>query len=399
MRKKAYLKGYRGEILTMILENGFLPRDIIHMYDKAKSVQMQRMIKMLKDERVIEEQKTIAGINYVKLTNTGRELVLGEANAELRALYNSPSVKQRIRTLAISKPERNKEKEIEYRTSQNKYINDAVAKIFSKISGSTTDINLIQSNKSFYYDSVQIKNLGSYNATAQNISGMQKITNSRINGVNVTKGGVYAMYSTGKSTPEWKRNGEVKMAACIKAFVSKNMPHVNASDYEKEAVILSKKDSTFVRVIESEYKTNSQRRTLMNIDYAYEHMYSIPCSYDGVRVFKMMQLPNWQARIKEQMLSFEEIKESSFVSVSCDGYDKREGIYKLIYCIPDMTKLKSFSKRAAIDEDREKYFIYCYESQLSLIKSITKNGKYAKIFVVDINGMEEELYKSNAPAV
>ena len=81
MRKKAYLKGYRGEILTAILENGFIPRDIIYMYDKAKAIQMQRMIKTLKDEGVIEEQKTINKTNYLKLTSTGRELILSEANA------------------------------------------------------------------------------------------------------------------------------------------------------------------------------------------------------------------------------------------------------------------------------------------------------------------------------
>ena len=223
--------------------------------------------------------------------------------------------------------------------------------------------------------------------------GSQKITNSRINGVSITKGGVYAMYSTGKNTPEWKRNGEVKMAACIQAVVARSVENVDLSDYEKEAVIISKKDSTFVKVVESEYKAHSQRRTLMNIDYAYEHMYSLPSSYEGIRVFRTMQLHNWQAKIKEQLLSSEEIKESNYVSVSCDGYDKREGIYKLIYCIPDMTKLKSFSKRAAIDEEKEKYHIYCYESQLPLIRAVTRNGKYAKLFIVNMDGMEEELYK------
>ena len=399
MRKKAYLKGYRGEILTAILENGFIPRDIIYMYDKAKAIQMQRMIKTLKDEGVIEEQKTINKTNYLKLTSTGRELILSEANAELAAIYNSPAIRQRIRTLAISKPIRNKEKEIEYRTSQNKYINDTTAKIFSKLAGARTGKEFCANEKynikehSLYLDSVQIKNIGSYQATLQNILGSQKITNSRINGVSITKGGVYAMYSTGKNTPEWKRNGEVKMAACIQAVVARSVENVDLSDYEKEAVIISKKDSTFVKVVESEYKAHSQRRTLMNIDYAYEHMYSLPSSYEGIRVFRTMQLHNWQAKIKEQLLSSEEIKESNYVSVSCDGYDKREGIYKLIYCIPDMTKLKSFSKRAAIDEEKEKYHIYCYESQLPLIRAVTRNGKYAKLFIVNMDGMEEELYK------
>ena len=399
MRKKAYLKGYRGEILTAILENGFIPRDIIYMYDKAKAIQMQRMIKILKDEGVIEEQKTINKTNYLKLTNTGRELILSEANAELAAIYNSSAIRQRIRTLAISKPIRNKEKEIEYRTSQNKYINDTTVKIFSKLAGAKTSKELNAKEKcsikenSLYLDSVQIKNIGSYQATVQNILGSQKITNSRINGVSITKGGVYAMYSTGKNTPEWKRNGEVKMAACIQAVVAKSVENVDLSDYKKEAVIISKRDSTFVKVIESEYKSHSQRRTLMNIDFAYEHMYSLPSSYEGIRVFRTMQLPNWQAKIKEQLLSSKEIKESNYVSVSCDGYDKREGIYKLIYCIPDMTKLKSFSKRAAIDEERDKYHIYCYESQLPLIRAVTRNGKYAKLFVVNMDGMEEELYK------
>ena len=398
MRTKSYLSGYTGEVIRNILESGFMARDVIRLYEGPYAEQMRRTISRLKKDGVIEESKTIAGTKYLTLTKAGEEKVFCEANAELIKTYTSPRAKQSVRYLAMQKPKRvSKEKNnvVAYKTVQNKTINDATAKVFMKLAGvnlgTEADIENgeIKKNATLYLDSAATKKLGSYKATMTMQFGTQKLSNSRINGIGITGGGIYGVYFTGNATPEWRRDGEKRMVACIKAIASRNIEGYSISIYEEECIVITKKDSNFPRMIQGEYKENSTRRTLMNIDSTYKHMYSIQYSSDGIRMFRIMQIENWQAKIKRQMFPEKEIEESSFVSTSCDGYDRHNGIYKLAFCIPDMTKLKSFAKRAAIDDEREKYHIYCYNCQLPIIAPVVK--QHAKVFIISLDEMEKEL--------
>lgn len=398
-RKISYKEGYRGQLIKAVLENGFIPRDYIKLYDKPAAIQMQRAVRKMIQEDILKESKTISGSRYLRLTKTGEDLILSEANAELASQYKSPETKIKLRCLNIKKqPKSNQENEIAYKLAQNKLINDVSAKLFAEICGienKSKEKNICpDSNKAMYYDSTNIKRLGSYEAsfTTDKNSQSKKLNNSRINGLTISRGGIYSIYSTGNIMPEWKRKGEERMISSIKALVIRNINDMHVTDYESEAVIISKVDSTYTRIVKEENTKGINKRMLMSVDYAYEHMYSVPYTVDGIKIFTMMQKAGWQAKIKSQMLSHNEMTESMYVSVPCDGYDKKEGIYKLVYCIPDMVKLKGFAKRAAIEEDRERYHIYCYKSQLPIIAPVIQGN--AKVFVISIDDMIRELESS-----
>ena len=398
-RNKDYQNGYRGKLLSLVLENGFLPLDCLRLYDYDTMKEMQRYTRILKSEEIVREQRTLSGTRYIRLSEHGEGMILGEANAELVSRYKSDRIMANLRYLAIEGGD--KEKKVQYKQQQNKIVNDVCAKLFAKISGVETrnipelDKHSLSAGTKAFFDSSTVKSAGTFKAAFEG-AGSQKLSNSRINGLSVTPGGVYSIYSTGKSVLEWKRSGEVKMAACIQALMNKTTRDFSMADYEKEAVIISSKDGNFTKIMEAEYKKNSHRRILMNIDFTYEHMYSIPFSNDGVRIFRMMQMENWKYKILDQILEHDEIQESNYVSVSCDGYDKANGIYKLIYCIPDMTKLKGFAKRAAIEGDKERYQIYCYKSQVPIIAPLVKDN--AKVFIIGIDDMEREIGGSDNPS-
>ena len=397
MRNKSYLEGYRGEVIRNILESGFMARDIIKLYEGPYAEQMRRTISRLKKEGVVEEKKTISGIKYLTLTKAGKELVLGEANAELIEAYSSPRVKEAIRYLDMQKPPRKTDDNLEfaYQTNQNKLVNDATSKVFMKMAGlkpaSDSDIanGDIKREEALFIDSKRTKQLGSFKAAISSQKSSQKLANSRINGICVTEGGIYGVYFTGDAAPEWAQLGEKRMVACIKAIASRNIAGYSMGFYEGECIVITKIDSNFPEMILREYKDKTSRRMLMNIDSTYDHMYSIQYSPEGIRMLRIMQVENWQAKIKLEMFYEKEIEESNFVSTACDAYDRRNGIYKLAFCIPDMTKLKSFAQRAKLADEPDKYHVYCYKNQEHILKPVLKD--YVKYHLIPLDEVEKRL--------
>ena len=103
----------------------------------------------------------------------------------------------------------------------------------------------------------------------------------------------------------------------------------------------------------------------------------------------IMQHKGWKNYLKDKLLTHEEQEDRKFVTVDCDGYDKENDIYSLVFLIPDMTRLKAFLTRARMEQDWNKYRIYCYKSQYSFISGIV--GKDIKIYTVDIVEVMKEI--------
>ena len=393
MRKTNYKEGYRGAIIQTIRENGFLPLDSLRLYEKPVAIQYQRCVRRLKEEGLIEELRTINKTRYVRFTEEGENLIKEELGGGKYAPYLTEKTKYVLRYLKLESTD--KEKRIAYKLQQNKFINDVSSKLYAELcsiySSDVPDLNvgLVEDDLKAFYDSAKIKSMGSYRAAKINDRYSNKINNSRINGLSISPGGIYSVYNIGKVLPEWRRNGEDKMAACIRMLASRSMRDFSAPNYEKEAVIISANDKNFVRIVTEKEEKDSHRRKLMTIDQAYDHMYALPYTCEGVKMFKIMQLPMWRAKLREQFLTHDEMQESRFAQVSCDGYDIRNRVYKLVFCIPDMTKLKSFVKRAETEGVKDRFYLYCYDHQLPVVTEIVKD--HVKVFSVDIDDMCLEL--------
>lgn len=236
-----------------------------------------------------------------------------------------------------------------------------------------------------YYNSNEIKQIEAYRdqVTHEKKDGeySKKLVNSRINGVLISPGGVYAIYNIGNTLIEWKRFGEVKMAVYIAGLIR----HKSISDVSingpKEAIVIARADSLYKKICLGSYHKNS-KTILLNIDYAYDRLYAVPESRDGVTMLKMMVVNGWRMRILDSILPKEEQLAANDVSVECDGYDASTGVYKLVFCIPNLQKLKSFAARAEFASDRDHYYIYCFTYQMQLILDV--GGEHVKILKTDI---------------
>lgn len=245
-----------------------------------------------------------------------------------------------------------------------------------------------------YYTSGELKQIESYRDTVtyRNEKGekSKKLSNSRISGLLVSPGGIYAVYHIGESLIEWKKFGEVKMAAYITRIIKqKSMSDVSA-DEPKNAIVIARNDKLFVKICNSSYRKN-EKVVIMNMEYAYDRLYVIPEDRNGVLLLKMMAVNGWRGRILNSVLSREEQMASAEVSVDCDGYDAEHGIYKLVFCIPNLIKLKAFITRALLENNNQKsYQIYCFSFQTEMVAELI--GKYGTILTVDVKKFYEEYF-------
>ena len=120
-------------------------------------------------------------------------------------------------------------------------------------------------------------------------------------------------------------------------------------------------------------------------------MYAIPEDRNGVLLLRMMTQAGWRKKILDSIISEEAQRASSKINIDCDGYDEEKGIYQLIFCIPDLAKLKNYIKRAQIEDEKNKFRIYCYTHQLPVIAAIA--GEYVQVSKVDIEKYYERYFK------
>lgn len=258
---------------------------------------------------------------------------------------------------------------------------------------------MLEDDDLIYYNSNEIKQIESYHdkVTHEKKEGEynKKLINSRINGVLISPGGVYAIYNIGNSLIEWKRFGEVKMAAYIAGLIR----HKSISDISinepKEAIVIARTDSLYTKICLGSYNKNS-KTILMNIDYAYDRLYAVPESRNGIIMLKMMIKNGWQRKILDSILSKEEQLAQNIVSVECDGYDVSAGIYKLVFCIPNLQKLKSFTTRAELASERDRFYIYCFDYQTKLITDVA--GTNVKILKTNIEKFYNDYFTKQTRA-
>lgn len=193
------------------------------------------------------------------------------------------------------------------------------------------------------------------------------LNTTRVNGLAVCDGGTYAVYHTGKSILTYTRSGEKKMETYInRMLVIKNQPKL------KGAIILAHNMKVYTDMIVP--KTRKIMDQLANMEGVYEHVYGLTLDEDGQRMMRLMETPNWDTRMYDEMLE-EEKRRGRTGTLDCDG---QEGdTYCFCYCVPDIKRFKMFLRRAELEKQQSKFRILCFDSQKELIKQVA--GNYAKI--------------------
>ena len=384
--KKNYAKGYRGEIIKLLFINGFLPYESFRLLARDTRL-YQRTIKKLEKEEIVKIQK-IKTAKYVILRygNLEREEDIKTYPEKYIEHYQKESI-QNAYIMGRSQPAKI-EREI-------KSVITNIMMYAGKIDVTPYKRNLqseyLEEDDCFYITSKELKQIGSYNDKKENKT--KVLQNSRIMGLLCSPGGNYSVYNIGDNMIEWKRFGESRMQMYIQSIIiRKSRITPDKTEMKKEAIVIASKPQLYRSICTNDLQEMKERKKiLMNIDYSYDSMYCIPQTAEGIEILTYMTTKSWKEKIKNALLPFEERNAALYTQVNCDGYDEKGHIYKLIFCIPDLVKLKQFLGRARLEEEKERYEIYCYESQLEII--IPLASSIATIYTVNAQELINYLNK------
>lgn len=209
----------------------------------------------------------------------------------------------------------------------------------------------------------------------------QLLNTTRVNGLVVCDGGTYTVYHTGNNILTYTRSGEKKMETYInKMLVIKNQPKL------KGAIMLANNMKTYKDMIIP--KTRRIMDQLANMEGVYEHVYGLTLDEDGQRMMRLMETPDWDTRMYEEMLG-EEKRRGRTGTLDCDG--QKDDCYYFCFCVPDVKRFKMFLRRAELEGQSDRFHIYCFDNQREMLKSVA--GGYTKIHTTSFT----DYYRSHAP--
>lgn len=376
--KVNYKKGYKNEILRLIYLCGLVPCSSLRVLRKDPRM-YQRAVKVMEKEGIVIVDKK-GGERNIRLLNRRENKRKYEfcLPTEYIDYYEKVAYQCFVKRLSARSNT----------GTALSAIHSSAAKILMYAAGvditpDKRDIRteMIKDEDILYYDSVEIKSAFDYRdkaVTSKEVSGTasKKLQNSRINGVLISPGGVYAVYNIGRSLIKCKYFGEVKMATYITHMARRRSEAEVSGNMPREAIIISRKTELFTKICSKEPESRREE-SISSLGFVYDRLYAVPEDRNGVLMLCMMKEKSWRKRIFDSILKSSEQENSRYVSVCCDGYDKENGIYKQVFCVPDLVKLNRFVKRAGLERGKSKFIIYCFTCQEAYVAQIVGKEEIA----------------------
>lgn len=206
---------------------------------------------------------------------------------------------------------------------------------------------------------------------------MNKTMFTRIVGAVFAGNDCCAVYNTRNAVMKWCGSGECKAKIDIEKIVRMNTPN----DKVDSAILFGASSKVALGTLE---ETEKNRRLELRFDGIYKYIYFVPLNEAGTRQLNLFSLPNWKDRILDILF---ESEHRSF-NRGLFEYDAfLEGEYVLSFLDGDIARLRRF--KDAIEKNREKCSVICFEDQESLIKEYL--GELVQTRVVTRLSIETEL--------
>lgn len=229
-----------------------------------------------------------------------------------------------------------------------------------------------------YYQSREIKLYAGYKDEIKESAesdAERTLISTRINGTLLSAGGNYNIYHIGRDIQTWSTQGEYK----IKNFIENMLAnYINKDSCELNKAILFTYDlNIFTRLIEPSKKLRSRYEGL---EMSYPNLYALPYDRFGKEMIKIMTESDWEYKLKYLIME-EEPQDTSTEEVVCDYVDN--GVYTLLFCIPNISKFLDFVRKAAFVKNKEKFQIICFDYQLDFVKNSA--GRFVEIAQASFN--------------
>ncbi len=385
MKKKStriIKSGKRIEILKTLYANGVLPYKSLKLYNGETGLTQRKVKEMEKDGEIV--RYGTGKDSVITLKNGWKEGTLHWKN---NAFIVRREMLQEEMCKCLS----------EGGTRLNRFSKRAELNLMMHLAGvgaypdEKPEMNDISHKTldAFYYNADEVKDAICYLDDVKEEDGKKQTTISRLAGLEISQGGIYATYSLGNKLIEWNRYGEVRMKELVKRTLGEWNPKIIEQN-PINCIIFADDYKLFERVILNELSTYPAYNTkiLLNIDFAYDHMYALPTDKNGIALLEEMKKKDWLKDMRHILLG-NHTPPPIGTQVVCDALEDDK--YILMFTSCDISRLKSFIKRARMAEAPEKFIVYCFSFQTPLIKRLV--GDYVTIGEIELDDYKEEVRK------
>ena len=233
-----------------------------------------------------------------------------------------------------------------------------------------------------YPESVRLTRYSFYNSkllkTAVH-SEANKTTFTRMIGALITDERCFVVYNTRGSVMKWSGMGEFKALTALTELckINFNKPEIVS------AILLGASDRV---ALETVIASDTERRAELKFDAIYKQVYFVPLNEFGLRLMRIITLPDSDETIKE--LLFESTDRSyDLGQFEYDAYI--DGVYILSHLNGDIARLIRFKKAAADPKRDGRFEVVCFPEQAGFVTEYV--GQYAAVRTIDMDLLESEL--------
>lgn len=206
---------------------------------------------------------------------------------------------------------------------------------------------------------------------------MAKTQFTRMIGAIFTADKCYMVYNTRNSVMKWQGQGEYKALISLTEIA-----RLNANIFEIDSAILfGESDTVALKTIE---ESEQNKRKAFRFDATYHHIHFVPMNSDGVRLLRILSVPNLNAKLMDLLFEPEE-RSYDRGRFEYDAYIN--GVYVLSHLDGDIAKLIRFN--GAVSSQPVKAEVLCYQYQVPFLREYLDRS--VNIKTIDIDSVESEL--------
>ena len=207
---------------------------------------------------------------------------------------------------------------------------------------------------------------------------MNKTCFSRMVGALFCDSSCYALYNTRDAAMKWSGMGEFKTQQNLKSIAGANA-QINSVD---SAILFAQSDRV---ALDTLLEIGKDRRKDNRFDSIFRHVHAIPMNEYGVRLLRLLCVPNWNEKILDYLF---DPKERSFNQGRFEYDAFVSGIYVYSFLDCDIARLPRL-RSALQNHSGLTVEVLCYPQQVSLLQAYM--GGLATLKVIELSQIEEEL--------
>ncbi len=200
---------------------------------------------------------------------------------------------------------------------------------------------------------------------------------TRLTGALFSPGRCYAVYNTRAAVMKWNGMGEFKTAYHLLELCRMNAGLTQVD----HALLLGESMSTALQTLQ---ESDKSRRMELRFDRIYPHVHFIPMNQQGIRLLKLLTLPDWEGQVLSALFP-SELRLSGPGIMEYDA--KRGGTFLYSHLDGDIARLVRL--RQALEHTETSFEVMCFPWQTSFLHEYL--GRRVELREVTLDALEEVL--------